>query len=379
MTRGIVIHKSGEKQGKRGPYKFVTIQDEDDPSRGYTFLLFPTSFGDYPRLFTYDIIEFSGTLEPKPVTKYDTSLAGACFKTLSFVTSMYWNVAGRYSKAWAVTVPLATVKFYHDYLQDETYNVIVHAKDLGFDYFPSSMGSLQLEGYIKVAGTFSVSLRPVARPDGTKEWKDTYKFIDGTIDASLSDLSALVPHVKEAKVSAERERAIEALLGEIKRDGIYLDIYNARNVLRARGIDDGMFNDAQLEEALNNVTMKPSYNPAFFHELKRAQEKGVGIYYGQDGFVFRINGRWAWEKPEPASATYMFDGRVSIEELRCTLSKVHRVDILENRTLQDAMLFLGRAIHPPDGENGEGMARWLRDVMEGRGVRHEEMEGESEQ
>jgi hypothetical protein len=367
----IIVRKSPERRMAKGVGRFLTAQDEKDPHKGYSFLIFPDYNGYYPAMFTYQIIEVGGTEEPKPVTKYDLNVYDDPFTSMCFVKKPTITVVGRLKERRRVTIPLATVTFYREYLQDSVYNAVVEAKALGFNYFPSGMGSLQLDGVITLSGEFEVSLRPTTGLDGNREWSKAYKFVDGSIDVANSDLGAIMPHVKMAALTAEKERAIEVLIAELRTNGTYLDIFNARLTLRAHGVDDALLNDAEIEAALNGVTFKKDYNPEYFHALKKMQEKGTQILYSDSGFVFRIERRWVWEVPKPSTATYMFDGSKPIAELRALLSKVSRIDILKNRDMQDAIGYLGRAIHPPEDENGQGMSRWLRDVCVGTGVRHE--------
>lgn len=367
----IIVRKSPERKMANGFGRFMTAQDEIDPHKGYSFLIFPDYNGYYPSIFTYHVVDVSGVSESKAITKYDENIDGDPFVSMAFIKKPTVMVIGRYSEHKSVEIPLATVTFYREYLQDSVYNAVVEAKALGFDYFPSSMGNLQLDGVITLSGKFEVSLRPATGPDGKRDWSKAYKFVDGSIDVANSDLGAIMPHVKAAKLSADKERAIEILISELRMNGTYLDIFNARLTLRAHGMDDALLNDAEIEAALNGVTFKKDYNPEYFHALKNMQEKGTQILYSDSGFIFHIEHRWIWEVPKPSTATYMFDGRKPIAELRAILSRVSRVDILKNLDMQKAIGYLGRAIHPPEDENGGGIARWLRDVCVGTGVRHE--------
>lgn len=365
----IVIRKSPERKFKRGSGRFITGQSPSNPSLGYTFLLFPDYHtGEYPPIFTFNVIDVNAeSFEDAAINpKYDTNLEGVPFGVMSFLSKVDQSnirIKGRYTERRSVDIPLATVKFYREYFQSDVDNITVDAKTAGFPYFPSSLSSLGLGGFIKVTGDFEVSLRRVALGQGKYEWQRAYKFKEGSIDMENSDLSGLVSLVKNAVNDAERERMIAILIEELRRNGTYLDIFNARSILRQRGFDDAMLADGVIEAALNGVTMKKDYDPQYFHALKSIQEKGTPVFYGDQGFIFRTEGKWVWETPKPNTATYIFNGAVTIADIRSFLSRTSRMEILKNASLQKEMGYKGRAIHPPDEENGEGMSRWMRDIQ----------------
>jgi len=374
MVEGYVIRKSPER--KFGG-KFVSLQDVDDPFTGYTFLIFPDGEGDYPPIFMYNKVKLDGDASTSQVTKFDINDQGKQFNRLVFYKKSTWRVTGRLVEHRSVDVPLATVKFYHAFLQSEAFRLTLDAKVFGFDYFPLTLNDVQLDGVLKVAGDFEVSLRKVAGvkvAGGKAEWEKAYKYVDGTLDISGSDLSVIKPIVSEMLLDSEREAALNALIEEMRVNGTFLDIFNARLYLRNRGMNDEIFNDKELEDALNSAAMHKDYNPAFFHELKNEMERGSSIYYSNDGFLFKIGNRWVWEVPKPNVATYMFKGEIDVNVTRSFLSKVSRAELLKNKSMQDEFGFIGRAIHPPEDENGVGIARWLKDVCRGTGVKHEVME-----
>jgi len=87
MKRMIIIRKSPERKFKSSVGRFINCQSEGDPLVGYTFLLFPDAGGEYPPIFTYQVIEVENKTEEleKSLTKYDVNIDGDSFQSVYFL------------------------------------------------------------------------------------------------------------------------------------------------------------------------------------------------------------------------------------------------------------------------------------------------------
>jgi hypothetical protein len=370
IKKMVVVRKSGEKDkiSKKGrPYKvrYVTCQDFDDPTTGYSLAIYPDRNGEYPDVFTYSVIEV-------PMRSYhgaavnaswDLNIDGSPFDHIGWVNGFKQHEiinVGRYATHMMVIVDLDNVRFHHSYLADEHTGVMIRAETLGFEYFPQSLNKVELEGQIRIFGEFEHRLRSVYNKESrSRDWFTAYSYKEGSFDKSRSDL-ALLEQIVTGEISNDRLRDIIRKIKEVMREGRFVPTNAVRDMLKEAGITN-----QNPDELLESVALRKDYEPAFFRALKEIHNEGDQIFYSDTGFIFHVEDAWVWEEPKYGSATYLFErGASSVDALAVTLETVSKTQILKNEEMQDLTGFIRRVIHPKDADDDKLFNRWLLEVQQ---------------
>jgi len=367
----IVVRKSGEKEkvskkGKQYRVRYLTCQDYDDPTTGYSLAIYPDyTTGEYPDVFTYSVIEvpMRSYRESEVNERWDKNLDGSPFATMGWVNGFKQNeivAVGRYSTFMMVDMDLNNVYFHHEYLSDEKTGIRINAQTLGFEYFPQGLNKVELEGTVRLFGEFEHRLRSVYdRESRTREWFTAYDYKEGSFDKSQSDL-ALLEQIVTQELSNDKLREIIGKIKEAMREGAFMATSAVQSMLVEAGIED-----QNAGELLESITLRKDYEPAFFRALKEAHDDVDPIYYSDTGFVFRINDAYVWEEPKYGSATYLFDAEANdAESLVVVLESVNKTQILRNEEIQNLTAFLRRVIHPKDADDERLFNRWLLEVQQ---------------
>lgn len=353
--RVIVTSKSREFNKKNYSVRYITAQVEGVPKMGVCFSIYN---GRYPPI--YRILEIPlRELTTTEIKKYHKNVDGEQFKIVQWVNGFKQDeivdTGEYYTEYRTQEVPLENAMFYTDHLEVD--EMKIPASDLGFNHLPTTLNGVTLEGSILITGKFEKRIRRVYDSKINRyEFKPRWFFKEGTADTSNCDLRLLEEVVLRERHDLERDELLEKIKHAL-RQGTFV----SEDWFDEFSFSD-LFGDMTKEELLLSLTMKKEYEPIFFDMLKERHDQTREIFYSSRGFLFYISGNIVWEEPKYGSATYVFEDKLTPEQLTASLNEVTKSDILTNTQLQDLLGFKWRAIHPNDSEDDSSLTRWMVDI-----------------
>lgn len=364
-----ITGKSGVKEkiasnSRKIKVRYFTCQSADDPLTGYKFELREENGDTLPFfIFSELLVPLKNPSRGRPNPLYDKNAEGEIFQNVYWLSGMKPSdikaTGKRYISEKEISINLRDVVFFNDHLLDKESDVKIPSTDLGFPTFSPVLNSVNLEGVVKIHGTFESRLRPFFDGERKKNFKKCLIYKEGSADLSRSDLSML----ERSVFSVEEEERMKSFLKELRekiREGNFLSVEDVEQIARSTGISG-----IDAADLLEKATFRKNYEPLFFDMLKKSQENGKPVYYSDSGFIFFIKGRWVWEVPEYANATYIFDGQIlSAGSLLALLQNAAKNEIYKSKEMKTRAGFIKRVIHPKDVENEEYLNRWFSEILD---------------
>ncbi len=236
------------------------------------------------------------------------------------------------------TVALSELKYnvlHVSYATENRYGVILQA-DLPFVTSP-------LFEHFKDKFVGEVEITTLLRKEGRVKKKgdqfveDIFWSSRGTPQYSFSETS--IDEIKKIHRRHIADQEYEKLLDSIRKQKGFQSLDEVRKRFREKGHE---LSDEQLKE----IFFHEGYNCECYEVLERLS---VDTYVDHKSTVFIVNDNgiihYIWEMPSRAAATYVFEDKLSIDELLSKLDRTRRMEIRQNKELQEALGFVGFVIH----------------------------------
>ena len=235
----------------------------------------------------------------------------------------------------------------------------INASQVPFDFSPGySEISHIYKGYTITINAVQRKTGKVEKVDG--KWNDipiwiendktTWDFSDINVKKINDEIIAYRKIVEENRRLIKEQNQKEFERQKIEADYLrLLDQIKKSTEFQSFSSLKKQFKDIGKEvtnKQLRNLFFHSGYDPTIFNHLK---QKATETYVDNFSFVFKIpneqGDKFVWEVPNRTLATYIFNDTLDPHQLFSRLKKTRRMDIRNNKDIQNALGFDGFIIH----------------------------------
>lgn len=239
-----------------------------------------------------------------------------------------------------VEIDLADIEFHLTSISVRTETGVFDcsAENVSFEFDPTFN---QYKQYLKGGKvTISSTQRKIGKVKKVNDsWEETTHWVqhgDAKWDFSNIEAISIMQLVKDQKIDEKYQN----LLKELKE----LKNFVSFSTLKAKFKKTGK---QVTNKELSALFFHTGYDEDIFHYL---EGKATEIFVDNLSFVFKIpdnnsESKFVWEVPKRTLATYIFSDKLESKQLFARLKETQRMDIRNNKEIQDALGFDGFIIH----------------------------------